>query len=118
MLTDRALAVINALQYVFPDTKHLLCFWHVNQAVQAYCHLGFKSDKEWELFYNDWLALVDALMPDNFDTAWEAFKSKWNEKYWQYIDLLGGMNMYDQHAMSAVDSSLVNYCYFCNRYTM
>ena len=54
--------------------------------MQAYCRLGFESDKEWELFYNDWLALVNALMSDDFDTAWEAFKSKWNEKYWQYID--------------------------------
>ena len=88
MLTDRALAVINALRDVFPDTKHLLCFWHVNRAVQAYCRLGFESDEEWELFYNDWLALVNALTPDDFDTAWEAFKSKWNEKYWQYIDYL------------------------------
>ena len=31
VLTDRALAVINALRDIFPETKHLLCFWHVTE---------------------------------------------------------------------------------------
>lgn len=60
VLTDRALAVINALQDVFPDTKHLLCFWHVNKAVQAYCQLAFETEEEWEQFYAEWLALVNS----------------------------------------------------------
>ena len=33
VLTDRALA----LREGFPAAKHLLCFWHINIAVQTYC---------------------------------------------------------------------------------
>ena len=88
VLTDRALAVINALRDIFPDTKHLLCFWHVNKAVQAYCRLAFETEEEWEQFYNDWLALVNSLTPDDFDTAWNNFKTKWNDKYWRLVDYL------------------------------
>ena len=88
VLTDRALAVINALQDVFPDTKHLLCFWHVNKAVQAYCQLAFKTEEEWEQFYAEWLALVNSPTPEDFDTAWEAFNTKWNEKYGRLVDYL------------------------------
>ena len=88
VLTDRVLAVINALRDIFPKTKHLLCFWHVNRAVQAYFQLAFETEEEWELFYAEWLAMVNALTPDAFDTAWGAFQVKWDDKYWRLIEYL------------------------------
>ncbi|SLM35632.1 P-loop containing nucleoside triphosphate hydrolase [Lasallia pustulata] len=88
VLTDRALAVINALRNIFPQTKHLLCFWHVNRAVQAYFQLAFETEEEWELFYAEWLAMVNALTPNAFNTAWGAFQVKWNDKYWRLIEYL------------------------------
>ena len=53
VLTDRALAVINALREVLPAAKHLLCFWHINKAVQTYCRLAFEKEEEWDLFYSE-----------------------------------------------------------------
>lgn len=34
-VTDRSLALIGSFKEHFPESKHVLCFWHVNQNVQA-----------------------------------------------------------------------------------
>ncbi|MCL7044171.1 hypothetical protein MKW94_011910 [Papaver nudicaule] len=36
-LTDCDQALINAVKVVFPTSKHLLCTWHINKDMMAYC---------------------------------------------------------------------------------
>lgn len=38
LTTDRARALINASERVFPESVHLVCAWHVNRAVKGYMH--------------------------------------------------------------------------------
>ncbi|KAA6411486.1 MAG: hypothetical protein FRX48_04766 [Lasallia pustulata] len=47
-----------------------------------------KQRKNGTLFYSEWLALVNALTSDAFDTAYDEFKIKWNDKCWHLIDYL------------------------------
>jgi len=50
IITDRELALMNAIAEVFPipNTRSLLCIWHVNKAVFTRCKAGF-TDMKWEL---------------------------------------------------------------------
>lgn len=45
LVTDRDLALMNAISTVFPDSTHLLCIWHINKKVQAVCKKIFPPDQ-------------------------------------------------------------------------
>jgi hypothetical protein len=61
ILTDRCLAYMNTISSpsCFPELALLLCLWHINKAVLAYCQPAFTRDKsnpqgleEWKKFYD------------------------------------------------------------------
>jgi len=86
-LTDRQLALKNAVKTTFPSCQQLLCLWHVNKNV-----LG-KVQKTWEmpylptdeqikeimgfrdLFISRWHALTQTKTTNEFDTAWEKLQA-------------------------------------------
>lgn len=42
IVTDRDSACMNALDVVFPDTPALICRWHINNNVKAYCRRTYR----------------------------------------------------------------------------
>ena len=46
VVTDQELALINALQLIFPDSKRLLCEWHVQKNVISNINRSFKGDEK------------------------------------------------------------------------
>ena len=48
-VSDRDLSLINAIETCFPNARHILCIWHINQCVMKKCApmLGL----EWQHFY-------------------------------------------------------------------
>ncbi len=46
IVTDRDLALMNALQVVFPDSAHLLCQWHLRKCVIARSKMHFRLQAE------------------------------------------------------------------------
>ncbi|KAH7866059.1 hypothetical protein Vadar_014998 [Vaccinium darrowii] len=49
VVTDRELALLNAIARVFPKATHLLCRWHIKKNVFAKCRRKF-DDKTWQQF--------------------------------------------------------------------
>lgn len=45
-ITDRELALMNAISAVFPDAGHLLCQWHIQKNILAKCKRYFSSDTD------------------------------------------------------------------------
>lgn len=43
LITDRDLALINAIEQVFPDATHLLCQWHIQKNIVAKCKPFFTN---------------------------------------------------------------------------
>ncbi len=43
IITDRDLALMNAVARVYPTSKHLLCQWHINKNVIAHCWPFFRD---------------------------------------------------------------------------
>ena len=52
---------MNAIAEVFPspNTRSLLCIWHVNKAVFTRCRAGFE-DTDWERFLAAFYAVIRA----------------------------------------------------------
>ena len=44
IVTDRELALMNALDTYLPNSNHLLCMWHVNMNILANCRKHFRPD--------------------------------------------------------------------------
>ncbi|KAL7221792.1 hypothetical protein ACSBR1_023688 [Camellia fascicularis] len=58
IVTDRELALMNAICTVFPATKNLLCRWHIGKNVLANCKMMFETKDKWEMFIMSWNMLV------------------------------------------------------------
>ena len=41
IIMDAEIALTNAVAYVFPATRHILCLWHISKNVQANCKPSF-----------------------------------------------------------------------------
>jgi hypothetical protein len=55
IVTDRELALLNALRLLFPNSTNLLCAWHINKNVTAKCKPKFESREDWEGFLSMWV---------------------------------------------------------------
>ncbi|KAI8543066.1 hypothetical protein RHMOL_Rhmol08G0189400 [Rhododendron molle] len=57
IVTDRELALMNAIKSVFPHATNLLCRFHISKNVLAKCRKMF-DDKTWEEFSCSWGLVV------------------------------------------------------------
>ncbi|XP_070667353.1 PKS-NRPS hybrid synthetase cheA-like [Malus domestica] len=87
IVTDRDLALMNAIRNVFPSTRHLLCRWHINQAVATNCKKLFTLEEVWNMFFNDWQTLVSSSTEEEYLHNWHAFESKFSS-FHEGIDYL------------------------------
>lgn len=58
IVTDRELALMNAVRWVFPAAQHLLCRWHINKAVLGKCRRLFDDQEKFKKFMKSWNTLV------------------------------------------------------------
>jgi MULE transposase domain len=70
--TDRELALMNAIGIVFPNTKNLLCIWHINKNILANCKKRFSTDEAWFRFTRQWNLCC-------FSETEKVFKENWEE---------------------------------------
>jgi hypothetical protein len=78
-ITDRELALMKAIDSIFPEVDHLLCRWHVNMNVVKNCKKHFATAEAWEKFYKAWQTVLNSpteeLLEENLtklrESAWE-----------------------------------------------
>ncbi|XP_028098948.1 uncharacterized protein LOC114298553 [Camellia sinensis] len=58
IVTDRELALMNAIQKIFPSARHLLCRWHISKNVLTKCKKMFETQQKWEKFNHEWNSVV------------------------------------------------------------
>ena len=78
-VTDREMALSNALSVVFPDSHHILCTFHIAKNVLKNCRKKI-PDEEWQTFLDDWGLLVDSESIEeynynrtNFNTSYKSY---------------------------------------------
>jgi hypothetical protein len=99
VITDRDLALIDALKEVFPNTARLLCIWHIEKNLVKHCKpcifqqtflsglldgLGSCEketmvDEQWRSFLRNWNCVVYAKTELQFWKEWDKFKSTYEE---------------------------------------
>ena len=70
IVTDRDLALLNAIRRVFPTAKNLLCRWHISRNVLAHCKRLFETKEKWDKFIMTWNILVLSTTEDEFNDHW------------------------------------------------
>ena len=51
IVSDRELALMNAIHIVFPRTMNLLCIWHIEKNVLRNCKGHFEKEEDWFTFF-------------------------------------------------------------------
>lgn len=94
--------MVNAIDYLYPDWSHLLCIWHINQAVIKYCKKLFvrpdkkkakrnrteseqqqdqieeeNQQKAFKLFYSDWHYIIMSPSEAEYEQRWADFVAKY-----------------------------------------
>lgn len=99
IITDCALACINAVAICFPSAVLLLCLWHANKAVLAYCRPAFiqhRTDPKtteaellnWQEFYNQWRLIIQSADQVTFDRRVQQLAQRYLPAYANEIGYL------------------------------
>ena len=60
IVADRVLALMNALEVVFPSATNLLCEFHISKNVRTKCKILMTKAKDWEVVLEAWASLVNS----------------------------------------------------------
>jgi hypothetical protein len=81
VLTDRDLALSNALVSQWPRTTHILCIWHINKGVLTNCKKFFDTNDAWEAFFNEWSKTWQAATVEIGLAAWRDMVARYAGRY-------------------------------------
>ena len=76
--TDRELALMNSISLVFPDSKNLICVWHINKNVLAHCKKYFNEER-WIEFMANWNAILDSFSLESLAESLQKFESVFSQ---------------------------------------
>ncbi|KAL0228558.1 hypothetical protein RCL1_004701 [Eukaryota sp. TZLM3-RCL] len=78
VVTDCEKAFLNALNSVLPDTKRMLCLWHIERHFN-----GYKTNENevyFDEFFVDWKKIVNSKTEETLLLNVSEFETKWNIK--------------------------------------
>ena len=73
-MTDRDLALMNAVKIVFPECTNLLCRFHIDKNVNAKYKSLFGQKNAWEYVMDAWGSLVNCPLKHQFDDCLKKFE--------------------------------------------
>jgi len=88
IVTDRDLALMQAIKEVFPTTDALLCIWHVNKNILKNCKGSFVTDAEWADFEAAWHQVLFAHTEEECHAAWEAMLTRYSRTNKEDLDYI------------------------------
>ncbi|XP_057471117.1 protein FAR1-RELATED SEQUENCE 6-like [Actinidia eriantha] len=75
IITDQCQAMRNAIQNIFPDTRHRWCIWHIMKKVPEKLS-GYEAYER--ISYHFRQAVYDSLTKEEFENAWDVFMKKYD----------------------------------------
>ena len=73
MVSDRDIALMNAINVVFPKDAHLLCHFHIDKNVKPKCKMIVHPKKTCDQVMESWGAIVDCENVESYEHRVEAF---------------------------------------------
>ncbi|KAH1189799.1 putative protein FAR1-RELATED SEQUENCE 10 [Glycine max] len=74
IVTDRDLALMNAVKTVFPESTNLLCRFHIDKNVKAKCKSLIGEKNAWDYVMDNWGTLVDCPSEYEFHESHQKFQ--------------------------------------------
>ncbi|KAL5148735.1 putative protein FAR1-RELATED SEQUENCE 10 [Glycine soja] len=74
IVTDRDLALMNAVKTVFPESTNLLCRFHIDKNVKAKCKSLIGEKNAWDYVMDNWGTLVDCPSEHQFHESHQKFQ--------------------------------------------
>ncbi|KAL5190965.1 hypothetical protein HKD37_04G010299 [Glycine soja] len=74
IVTDRDLALMNAVKTVFPESTNLLCKFHIDKNVKAKCKSLIGEKNVWDYIMDNWGTLVDCPSEHQFHESLQKFQ--------------------------------------------
>jgi len=75
IVSDRDLALMNAIDVVFPEACNLLCRFHINKNVKAKCKMLVHPREVWDVVMKAWTTVIDCTDYEAFHKCVEGFES-------------------------------------------
>jgi MULE transposase domain len=88
VVTDREVALITALRLTFPDSKRLLCQWHVNKNVLSHVSSYFEEGEERDVFMFSWSAVLASTSTNEYRERWAEPIDRYNDNFGPLVDYL------------------------------
>ena len=80
IISDRELALMNAINIVFPRTANILCVWHIEKCIAVNCKKHITEEAHWVAFISTWTALINSHDETTFNEAWSKFEVEYKQK--------------------------------------
>ena len=82
-VVTRELALLSAIRIVFPNTKNLLCQWHINKNVTGHAATIFRDEEDRQRFYSLWRRCIMSNTEAEFDLNWTNIRGFSTSNDWQ-----------------------------------
>ncbi|KAL7163345.1 hypothetical protein ACSBR2_039443 [Camellia fascicularis] len=79
IVSDRELALMNAIQVVFPTTNNLLCVWHIEKNILVNYKSYFEAQEDWSTFLCTWRQVINSQDEATYEEAWKFFELLYKE---------------------------------------
>ena len=73
MVSDRDIALMNAINVVFPKAANLLYRFHIDKNVKAKCKMIVHPKEAWDQMMESWEVIVDCENVESYEHRVEAF---------------------------------------------
>jgi len=83
IVSDRDLALMNAINVVFLEACNILCRFHINKNVKTKCKMFANSREACDIIMNEWGTVVDCHNCDAYDEFVKGFESICS--YWPFF---------------------------------
>ncbi|XP_050368851.1 protein FAR1-RELATED SEQUENCE 5-like [Argentina anserina] len=80
IISDRELALMNAINIVFPRTTNILCVWHIERNIAINCKRHIEEEADWVALWSTWTSLINSHDGSSFNEAWINFEVEYKQK--------------------------------------
>ena len=126
IVTNKYLALMNALEVLFPSTTNMLCKSHISKNVKAKCKMPVTKAEDWETMMDTWASLVSSIDEEMYKQWLKSFTNMCAhyptfQEYVYYTWLMHHRERYVQawtdHVLHVVNTTTNRYIFLITCFT-
>jgi len=86
LITDRKLALMNAIAQVFPNSTHMLCTWHIEKNILTNASQLIKDQDLVHNILSHWAKLIRISTPSKIYSSFSRFSAIYSRDFMEYVE--------------------------------